>query len=148
MKCSEKIEDRIFKLFDSDNFNDVVAFISEYGSNARDRDERNLLMNFIIEGKDDFAIRLIQNNLIGIAEVDSMLRTALHYAVLEKRLNVIQALVDAGADINARDIHGNTPLFDAIFIQIGKETLNLLIDSGGDIMRANNYGAKPADYLS
>jgi ankyrin repeat protein len=37
-------------------------------------------------------------------------RTALHIAVSEGHLPVVQALVSAGADINARSWHGHTPL--------------------------------------
>ena len=59
-KYNEEAEDLMFELFDEDDFTKVISFVDIYGCDFVDRDGRNLLMNFIIEGKIKFAIELIK----------------------------------------------------------------------------------------
>ncbi len=42
-------------------------------------------------------------------------RTALHFAVLGRHLDLIQFLIEKGADLNARDREGTSPLDDAVW---------------------------------
>ena len=59
-KYNEEAEDLMFELFDEDDFTKVISFVDKYGCDFVDRDGRNLLMNFIVEGKSTFAIELIK----------------------------------------------------------------------------------------
>jgi ankyrin repeat protein len=67
-------------------------------------------------------------------------RTALYWAVLNRRCDLIVALLAAGADANTIDFVGFTPLRAAIFIERA-DILQLLVDSGGDVNGANDAGS-------
>ena len=72
---------------------------------------------------------------------DDELTTPLHYAVMFGLPESVEFLISEGADLEARDIEGFTPLFDAdmdhpSFLEI----INLLIDSGADINARDNDG--------
>jgi ankyrin repeat protein len=51
-------------------------------------------------------------------------------------------LLDNGADVNARDAEGNTPLILASFYA-SPECLGVLIEKGADVNSANKAGATP-----
>ena len=57
---------------------------------------------------------------------------------------VIQTLVDAGADINARNNDGETPLHNAATTNT-PEVIQALLDTGADINARNNDGDTPLD---
>ena len=49
--------------------------------------------------------------------------------------------VAAGADVNARDADGNTPLHRAIWGEA--EILQVLLDNGADVNAQNKFGSTP-----
>jgi ankyrin repeat protein len=55
------------------------------------------------------------------------------------RVECVRLLVEAGADVNARDKDGNTPLHDTFLSEIEKELLEL----GADVNARNNDGETP-----
>jgi ankyrin repeat protein len=67
--------------------------------------------------------------------------TPLHAAAFEGFKNVVSALLREGADVNARNETGNTPLFDA-----HPETAALLLDCGADIEARNETGSTPLSW--
>ncbi|KAF4526426.1 hypothetical protein B566_EDAN009240 [Ephemera danica] len=66
--------------------------------------------------------------------------TALALAVRQGRFNVVQYLVERGADVNTRDKDGNTPLH---FARRFPDIFNLLLENGADETQANNFGRLP-----
>ena len=85
-KYNEEAEDLMFELFDEDDFTKVISFVDKYGCDFVDRDGRNLLMNFIVEGKSTFAIELIKQykmNGLNLDLQDDSGWTALHFAAQE-----------------------------------------------------------------
>ncbi|MBC6436595.1 MAG: hypothetical protein GDA52_00335 [Rhodobacteraceae bacterium] len=62
--------------------------------------------------------------------------------------DLVEDLVDciaAGADINARDNYGRTPLHDVLPSHVSEEVLRALIDAGADIKAQTTDGKIPAD---
>jgi len=71
---------------------------------------------------------------------------ALHFVSQEKHENIAKVLLDAGASTELRDIHGNTPLWTAIFNARGDfRVVQLLIDHGASLDNMNNVGKTNRD---
>ncbi len=67
--------------------------------------------------------------------------TALSGAVARRSPNVVKALLDAGADVNARDRQGNTALASGFFADDDARTaIRLLINAGADLNVQDNQG--------
>ena len=84
--------------------------------------------------------------LVGLPEVDvnhadCHNHTALHKAVVKQHTEVVQVLIDAGADVNAHNIEGlhYTALHTAV-VNKRTEVVQILIDAGADIDAQNNEG--------
>lgn len=52
----------------------------------------------------------------------------------------VRLLLESGADVNARDTNGDTPLIAAAFMGFN-ETVRLLLDKGADVNAQNNLGS-------
>lgn len=92
------------------------------------------------------AVALLLSRGAGIEQKDSLYgRTALIQAVLSGKTAVVRVLVDGGADINARDDAGRTPLRLASTPASwsaggGPELMEYLIDNGADINAREENG--------
>ena len=93
--------------------------------------------------------------LLGVPKVDvnhavcNTRATALHFAAMEGRAEVVQVLIDAGADIEAKDDSERSPLFEAIAgcedgnVACEDEKLaivKMLVKAGADVCVTNNVG--------
>ncbi len=58
-------------------------------------------------------------------------RSALHYAVGSRRVEAVRVLLEHGADVNATDERGWTPLHHAAF-QEDEEIVQCLVDAGAE----------------
>ena len=58
--------------------------------------------------------------------------TALHYAITSNNIEIIEKLIDLGANIEAKNEHGQTPFFLAIQLRLWP-VFNLLLQKGADI---------------
>src|SRR5437588_11860946 len=73
--------------------------------------------------------------------------TPLHHAVKNNEINFIRFLIEAGADVNAKDNNGNTPLnmfpvfnIDGDNIENYFDILVFLISKRADINNKNRFG--------
>ena len=71
--------------------------------------------------------------------VDKMEETPLHYAVRECDAAVVKTLLEAGAEVNAQNILGETPLYLAVRSDRTPAVVKVLLDAGAD---PNVYGEK------
>jgi ankyrin repeat protein len=81
------------------------------------------------------------HSLINRVGIDTR-STAVHTAILFGKYDILKLLIENGADINAKDNQGNSPIHGAIEnneIHI----LRLLIEKGADINAKNNLGQSP-----
>ena len=73
---------------------------------------------------------------------DNIGSTCLHAAAQAGEINMIQHLITTHHDINARNIHGATPLHSAASEKQG-EALLVLLQAGADKTLLNNNGQSP-----
>jgi uncharacterized protein len=70
--------------------------------------------------------------------------TPLHFAAQERAEAVARVLLDRGADVDPVNVHGNTPLFTAVFNSRGDgSVIELLRAHGADPNRKNLHGQTP-----
>lgn len=70
--------------------------------------------------------------------------TALHWAVVTHHSDAVQALLAAGADVNAVDRFGYTPLLYAATLDFGDAaTAEVLLQAGADPNITNKEGKTP-----
>lgn len=71
--------------------------------------------------------------------------TLLHCAIQTSNLTIVEALVMAGADVNSRDFHGNTPLHDAVWLanEGQGQIATLLLEKGAQLRATDCDGNTP-----
>ncbi len=87
--------------------------------------------------------------------IDCSLNTPLHYAVddlfikdeakLESRIQMIHLLVAAGADVNAQNNYGRTPLHQAAQCRHAKQFISTLLQYGADPNIKDKDGSTPQE---
>jgi ankyrin repeat protein len=73
---------------------------------------------------------------------DDLNNQPLHFAAWQGRTAIVEKLLDAGADLNAKSDRGQTPLHFAVVHQKGK-VLTLLLTRGADPTIEDELGATP-----
>ncbi len=71
----------------------------------------------------------------------------IHFAI-NSSLEIMQLLIDNGADVNVKDQKGKTPLHIVTAVKPSIEKMELLIDNGADVNAVDNEGKTPLAYVS
>lgn len=88
-------------------------------------------------------VRSLLQEQVDPDERDSFGGTALHAAMFQKNLEIIQLLIDAGLDVNAQgSSNGYTPLHDAVWAD-NLGAIELLIENGARTDIKSNDGLTP-----
>ncbi len=94
--------------------------------------------------------RLLAAGVSAKSRVESSGNTMLHLATWNRHAGVVEALIAAGAEVNAANSVGNTPLHFAV--QYGHprvwQVVCALVDAGGDVHRCNHYGKTPLEWAA
>jgi ankyrin repeat protein len=95
-------------------------------------------------GKGDLAVvkALLEAPALRIDARDVYCATALRMSAQASSLPVVEALLEARADVSATDNNSATPLFDARSAAVA----NALIDAGADVNHRNRNGTTPIFY--
>jgi len=98
-------------------------------------------------GDSDRVAQLIRENPDVVHEQDSndLRDFPIHTAAIAGETEIVEMLLDAGADIEAGDIDNTTPLGDAA-IHGHSETASLLIERGADVNRRDRNAAYPLSF--
>ncbi|GMU82748.1 MAG: hypothetical protein AMXMBFR47_26190 [Planctomycetota bacterium] len=98
--------------------------------------EQSIITNDIASVK-----RLISDK-VKLLEVDRVQRTALFYAVIERKHEIASILLTAGAAVNQQDHLGWTPLHHAVQ-NYDATMVSLLIEAGANVNLADSFGNSP-----
>ena len=109
-----------------------------------DKDGLSLLMWAVLEGNESMVKLLVENGASLNFKERKLGYTALHFAAQQQLPEIVDTLVAAGADIEAKDNYGNSPLFRATFYSNESgETIRALLHRGANPNSANDRGVTP-----
>jgi ankyrin repeat protein len=113
---------------------------------GRDGDGRTPLIHAAIDNRLEVANELLDSG-VQVDAQDQLGNSALHYAAQGDHLEMARLLIDkGGANVDVVEIHGNTPLWRAVFNFRGRGELILaLLKAGADQNRKNKHGKSPLD---
>ena len=143
-KCDPKVDDLRSNIRQGD-YATAKATLSEFGIDAEDGDGRTALINAVIEEKEDFIDWLFQQGA-NIDHQDRIGYSALHFIAQNKQVALAEKFLNWGADPNAADLHGNTPLWTAVFNSKDESgVVKLLLKHGANPYIMNKHGKSPKD---
>ena len=90
---------------------DIVRFLVAKGANLnmKDKDGDTPLHLAVIKENEDIVRLLIAHEVVDINATNDLIETPLHKAAQLGNMNVMEILIENGADENAIDLDGNTP---------------------------------------
>ena len=112
----------------------TVKMLVEAGADVRatDAERRTCLIHAAYFGHTDAVRYLVSLPEVDLNHQDTKNYTPLHYAVQEKHADVVQVLIDAGADIETKNVDGRSPLHVAS-ISGELTTVTKLVKAGADV---------------
>lgn len=106
---------------------------------------RTELIEASIENRINDVVSLLSKK-VDIDAQDKLGKSALHYSAQNYHVEIVSLLLERGAKVDISDIHGNTPLSDAVYNSQGRgEIIRLLLEHGADRYLKNKYGVSPID---
>jgi ankyrin repeat protein len=121
----------------------VKKILSETGIEATDSYLRTTLILAALHKNVDLLRWLIENGA-NVNHQDRNGYSALHFAAQEKTQEAAKLLLDNGASLELADIHGNTPIWTAIFSAKGElELVKLYVQRGANLDVLNKYQNTP-----
>ena len=131
----------------------LARILIEHGANAQAEDDYGTTPLHILSASrihDNHALDLVRLLLGRGAEVNRLVKdkqTPLHLAMRSNWFKLAQILLDHGADANAEDIYGWTPLLLLSATQIrddkALDLVRLLLEHGAELDKRNNDGQTP-----
>jgi ankyrin repeat protein len=144
--------------FKESGFEDVVESLITHNADVNALDSYGLRpLHYAVIRQCIGVIRLLlAKEEIAVDAQDNLGRTALHYAAgadfattyrfQEWPADIVQLLLDHGADINARDSIGRTPLF-YVLLDPDNNGIKFMVERGADLYCADNRGYTPYSWV-
>lgn len=130
----------------SDNF---IQDLTDYDINSKDKYGNNLLHYYIMNNKEiTFPANMIISELIkkglDINEKRKDRRSVLYLSVQYQLKDVFELLLNLDAEIDAQNVNGNTPLWEAVMQYQGDSFFIVqLLKKGANPDIENKYGVSP-----
>ena len=122
---------------------EIVNLLLEHGADVNNTHKSNILVMYVSRNGGPQKKETMKENLD--EDIDKK-RTALMDACHEGNVRIAKSLVKAGADVNAKDYKGDTPMFLTITGEKSKRSikhqriLQILINANADINAMNDWG--------
>lgn len=143
-RLQEELDNRLFSAIADSAWERVEAAVKEGADiNARDELGHTPLLCAMYHGGSDATIRLL---LEKGADVNYDSTIVLHIACGYQSRGIVGLLLDAGAEVNAKDNDNWTPLHWAI-LGSNYDTARFLLEHGADANARNEVGENPLDLL-
>jgi len=141
--CDPKVAELRIDIY-SNQFDKAKSVLQEFGIDATDGEGRTALINATIEDKRDFIQWLIDNGA-NINHQDRIGLSPLHFAAQANSSTLTKLFLEKGANPDLQDIHGNIPLWTALFNskRTISDTVKLLLKHRSNYDLVNNYGRTP-----
>lgn len=125
----------------------IAKYLLSRGTNANEGWEDGVTPLISATQKGDKSmVRLLLGYDAMINKADNLGNTPLTTAMMEENLELIEYLIEKGADINLqnKNNNANTPLHDAVIVG-NKDIVNYLVKCGAYVNLKNNKGETPID---
>jgi uncharacterized protein len=126
----------------------VLGELTPAEANLRDGDGRTPLMHAVLaDDADPGVVVVLIDRGTDVNAADAAQRwTALHFAARDGNERLVRSLLAAGADVEAVDVFGNTPLWRAVRnTGTGLAPMTVLLHHGADPGHENHSGISPLD---
>jgi ankyrin repeat protein len=124
---------------------EVFRYLVEHGAKLEARGELGKLpIHYAAEAGQVEVVKYLVERRDGAGQLrlrDTVGRTPLHYAAYGGQPAVVTYLLDHGADIEAQDSSGETPLYTGSFLQTAG--IDALIERGANLKTATRGGSTP-----
>lgn len=115
--------------------------------NSKDGDGRTPLMHAVLA--EDADVEFVKFLISEGADVNvrdkSQTWTALHFAARDQKLQIVEVLLDAKAEVDPQDTFGNTPLWRAVMSGGSQKVVELLVSRGANPELKNLSGVSALD---
>ncbi|UOG73127.1 ankyrin repeat domain-containing protein [Hymenobacter tibetensis] len=141
-KSDPRVDDVLYSI-KKDDASGVKQLLSEIGIDACDGYLRTALLWATFYGNTPILEWLIDNGANSNHQ-DRNGYCALHFAGQEKQFECAELLLTKGANLELPDIHGNTPIWTALFnAKDDHRLVNLYLQKGANLDHLNKYGKTP-----
>lgn len=136
------------------NSGEVVSYLLSKGANADLVDKNgNSLVYYLVDTRGlpkDFETKVaaLKEKGLDFTQAQEENKNIWHLAVQKNNLELLQTVSGLGADINAKDSQGNTPLHYAALQTDNVELLKFLLSNGADGSLTTGFGETPYDLAS
>jgi ankyrin repeat protein len=144
MLCDKDINRSLFRAVSAGNVAKVREIINSFGlSYSPAWSEGYVLLRNAVKDKHTEVAKLLLANGSKVNTINgTSTDTALHFATINGDIQIVEMLVNRGAEINVKNRYGVTPLHSAVESK-KMEIIELLVNEGADVNASNTNGITP-----